>query len=224
MGYQRWVAGAVVVVLCAPVQADTVTGTITDLNGRRVAGASVTLTPTGLPGPTALTVFSDQEGRFTFPDRPDYGDPARLNVTARALNHRLLQAKGTAIRKRPCGVDAAGPAHHQPGRDGARLGVVERISRPRSNVFLRAGLHGLPPGPHEPLPRLRERDCRRAWNRSRGYLAPRFPRTDPVHELPICLGIRPQRQCAGQRCGERVFRGSWRSGCWNTWRAASRAA
>jgi cytochrome c len=93
MGYHRWVAGVVVMALCAPVQADSVTGTITDLNGRRVAGASVTLTPTGLPGPTSLTVFSDLQGRFTFPDRPDYGDPARLNVTARALNHRLLQAK-----------------------------------------------------------------------------------------------------------------------------------
>ena len=102
MGYQEeppcrssWggVVGGVLLLLCATAQADSVTGTITDLNGRRVAGASVTVAPNELPGPTAVTVFSDDQGHFTFPDRASYGDPARLNVSMRALGHRLLDVK-----------------------------------------------------------------------------------------------------------------------------------
>lgn len=101
MGYQegmtresswRFVAGGMFLALCGAVHADTVTGTITDLNGRKVSGASVTVTP-AQPGPTALTVFSDEQGRFTFPERPAYGDPAALKVTMRALGHRLLDVK-----------------------------------------------------------------------------------------------------------------------------------
>jgi cytochrome c len=50
-------------------------------------------------GPTALTVFSDEQGRFTFPDRPSYGDAAKLKVSLRALGHRLLdvEAERTAV-------------------------------------------------------------------------------------------------------------------------------
>ncbi|MBK9251691.1 MAG: carboxypeptidase regulatory-like domain-containing protein [Proteobacteria bacterium] len=93
MRYQRSTVGGVLLMLCATAQADSLTGTLTDLNGRRVAGASITVAPAGQPGPTALTVFSDAQGRFTFPDRPGYGDPARLNVTIRALGHQLLDVR-----------------------------------------------------------------------------------------------------------------------------------
>ena len=93
MRYQRSTVGGVLLMLCATAPADSLTGTLTDLNGRRVAGASITVAPAGQPGPTALTVFSDAQGRFTFPDRPGYGDPARLNVTIRALGHRLLDVR-----------------------------------------------------------------------------------------------------------------------------------
>lgn len=87
------VAGGLFLLICGTAWAETITGTITDLNGRRVAGASVTVMPSGQPGPTALTVFSDGQGQFAFPDRPGYGDPAKLNVSLRALGHRLLEVK-----------------------------------------------------------------------------------------------------------------------------------
>ena len=89
----RFVVGGLLLVLAGSALADTITGTIIDLNGRRVAGASVTVMPAGQPGPTALTVFSDDQGRFAFPDRPSYGDPAKMDVSLRALGHRLLDAK-----------------------------------------------------------------------------------------------------------------------------------
>jgi streptogramin lyase/cytochrome c551/c552 len=93
MRFQISSVGGLLLALCATAQADSLNGTLTDLNGRRVTGASITVMPAGQSGPTALTVFSDEQGRFTFPDRPSYGDPARLNVTIRALGHRLLDVK-----------------------------------------------------------------------------------------------------------------------------------
>jgi streptogramin lyase/cytochrome c551/c552 len=92
----------ILAVASAGAVAETVTGTITDLNGRRVAGASVTLTLVQ-PGPAALTVFSDAEGRFGFPARTSFGDPSQLDVSLRALNHRLLEKR--AIRTAPDRID-----------------------------------------------------------------------------------------------------------------------
>ncbi len=66
----RFVLAGLLLAFCGNALPDAITGTITDLNGRRVAGAHVTVMPAGQPGPTALTVFSDDQGRFAFPDRP----------------------------------------------------------------------------------------------------------------------------------------------------------
>jgi cytochrome c len=86
-----FVLGGLLLAFCGNALPDSITGNITDLNGRKVAGASVTVMPMGQSGPTALTVFSDDQGRFTFPERPAYGDPAKLNVSLRALGHQLLK-------------------------------------------------------------------------------------------------------------------------------------
>jgi cytochrome c len=95
--HRRFVMGGMLLALGLAAQAETVSGTITDLNGRRVSGASVTVMPDGQPGPTALTVFSDEQGHFSFPDRPGQGDPSRLNVTMRALGHRLLEVRAQRV-------------------------------------------------------------------------------------------------------------------------------
>lgn len=71
-------------------QAATLTGKVIDLNGRPVADAMVTVA-TGLPGPTAQTVFTGTDGAFRFPARDSFGSGENLAVQLRALDHTLLE-------------------------------------------------------------------------------------------------------------------------------------
>jgi cytochrome c len=72
--------------------AASLSGKVIDLNGRPVAGAMVTVS-LGIPGPTALTVFTDPGGAFRLPDRPDLGDSSQLKVSLRALGHELIDTR-----------------------------------------------------------------------------------------------------------------------------------
>lgn len=66
----------------------SVEGRVVDLNGRAVAQAMVTITRArGETGASAVTVFTDAEGRFRFPDT--YEKPAPV---ARALGYRQIDA------------------------------------------------------------------------------------------------------------------------------------
>jgi cytochrome c len=72
--------------------AATLGGVALDLNGRPVVGAMVTVA-TGLPGPTAQTVYTDAAGHFEFPERDSFGSGDNLLVSLRALDHELLDHK-----------------------------------------------------------------------------------------------------------------------------------
>jgi streptogramin lyase len=70
----------------AALAAGAVGGIVLDLNGRPLPQAMVTLAKdAGQPGPAAVTVFTDGNGKFHFPE-----GTARGNVTAKMLGYRAL--------------------------------------------------------------------------------------------------------------------------------------
>lgn len=105
----------------------TLTGQVVDLDGNAVAGAMVTVA-TGLPGPTALTAYSDAKGHFELPAR-NYGNGDNLVVKLRALNHELREHKvSRASGKLELTVHAGAAAN-------------QASTAPASAWFTRAGDH-----------------------------------------------------------------------------------
>jgi len=86
------VASVAVAITSNIASSATLGGRILDLNGRPVADAMVTVA-TGLPGPSALTVYSNAAGRFEFPARETFGTGEKLKVSLRALGHELLETR-----------------------------------------------------------------------------------------------------------------------------------
>ena len=76
-----------------PGHADVrITGHVTDLNGAPLSQAMVTLTrPPDQPGASAVTVFTDADGGFSFPDAPPAGAAAPV-VAGRALGYEQVEA------------------------------------------------------------------------------------------------------------------------------------
>jgi streptogramin lyase/cytochrome c551/c552 len=74
--------------------AAAISGRVLDLNGQAVANAMVTVAGS-VPGPVTLTVFSDAEGKFHFPDRNSAIDTHNLKLTLRALGHELIDSRVT---------------------------------------------------------------------------------------------------------------------------------
>src|SRR5690348_15711854 len=75
-----WVAGA------------ATAGRVADLNGQGLPGALVTLTKSPQqPGPTALTVFSDAQGAFTFPAAAPAG-----SLSVRLLGYKQVETSAPA--------------------------------------------------------------------------------------------------------------------------------
>src|SRR5687767_8635386 len=68
--------------------ASGVGGYVFDLNGQPLQQAMVTLAKQpGQAGPAAVTVFTDERGRFTFPEAPAGGA-----LTAQLLGYRMIEA------------------------------------------------------------------------------------------------------------------------------------
>lgn len=80
--------------LAMPAHAESLSGRVIDLNGQAVAGAMVTVMP-ALPGPTAMTVFSDAGGNFQFPARDNSGAGRDIKLSLRALGHEFLESRTT---------------------------------------------------------------------------------------------------------------------------------
>jgi cytochrome c len=84
----------VVMLAGAPAWGAPLSGRVVDLNGQAVPGAMVTVA-TSLPGPTAMTVYSDAKGEFSYPDQLNAGDGHEIKVTLRALGYELLDNRIT---------------------------------------------------------------------------------------------------------------------------------
>ena len=67
-------------------------GRIVDRNGHPVPGAIITVAAP-VPGPTAVSAFSDADGRFHMPADGNYGDGSKLNVEIRALGFEFEASK-----------------------------------------------------------------------------------------------------------------------------------
>ncbi|HTQ98653.1 MAG TPA: hypothetical protein VMH83_01625 [Candidatus Acidoferrum sp.] len=91
-------ASAILLILSQAVAAAGLQGHIVDNNGHAVAGAMITVSAP-VPGPTALTVFSDGKGQFKFPADDNYGDGSKLAVSIRALGYELDTAHINAADK-----------------------------------------------------------------------------------------------------------------------------
>ncbi len=140
----RWLLGGVVLVSLGallgpaltarsgepPAVAAVLRGRVVDSGGRALSGAMLTLEqPAGTPGPAAVTVFSDADGRFGFPEAVSAGRPV-----ARLLGYRMAEdqppadASGLTILMRPDANQAGvAPASAWLGRTGdaaARAQVV----------------------------------------------------------------------------------------------------
>jgi streptogramin lyase len=71
-----------------------VDGQVVDLNGRSLPNAMVTLTKdAGQSGPTAVTVFTDEKGRFTFPEGSATGV-----IAAKSLGYRMVEDAAPSSR------------------------------------------------------------------------------------------------------------------------------
>jgi streptogramin lyase len=93
--------------LAGAARADTaVAGHVLDANGRPLAQVQVTLEPAPSPGPAAITVFTDEDGAFAFPDAfPSLGGEPALR--ARALGHTQVSFNAATVRSgRDRAVDA----------------------------------------------------------------------------------------------------------------------
>ena len=127
--------------LCSPVShaASALAGRVVDLNGQPVKQSMVTLTNgAGQRGPTAVTVFTDESGRFQFPAGAS-GTP-----TAHALGYNMLEA----VRSDPAGdlTFIMRPTANEAGIAPAS-GWLARISDPndKTQVVMRCvGCHQMP--------------------------------------------------------------------------------
>jgi hypothetical protein len=79
-----------------PGYAASLSGRVVDLNGQAVADAMVTV-ETALPGPTAMTVYSDAGGNFLFPARDNFGEGRNIKLGLRALGHELLDSRVSVL-------------------------------------------------------------------------------------------------------------------------------
>ncbi len=66
-------------------------GTIVDINGNPVSDAMITLT-SSWPGPTAVTAFSDDSGKFSLPEQANYRSGSDFGIAIRALGYELLDS------------------------------------------------------------------------------------------------------------------------------------
>ncbi len=134
--------------LALPAVAATLAGEVRDLNGRPVAGASITVTP-GLPGPTATTVFSDERGRFAFPASTQVPAAGDLALRVRALGLDLLEvsAPPTAAATRDIAI-LLRPTSNQAGSAPASawLAALGRADREATSSFVLdcMGCHQVP--------------------------------------------------------------------------------
>jgi hypothetical protein len=67
----------------------SLTGLVLDLNGNGVDDAMVTMSPS-YPGPTALTVFSDANGRFSFPTQDNFQRIGDISINVRVLGYEWV--------------------------------------------------------------------------------------------------------------------------------------
>src|SRR5262245_50168868 len=82
-----WLAVLLGLASAASVAASGIEGQVFDLNGRALNQAMVTFTKDAAePGPTAVTVFTDDTGHFAFPQAPTRG-----TVSAQLLGYRALE-------------------------------------------------------------------------------------------------------------------------------------
>lgn len=72
-------------------------GHVRDLNGAALSKAQVTLEwPAGVEGANAVTVFTDEEGRFAFAEAFDVPGGVRPHVTVRALGFDMVRTTPTS--------------------------------------------------------------------------------------------------------------------------------
>ena len=87
-----WITALIALsIVSVPVLSAEISGQIVDLNGRAVSNAMITLYPT-YPGPTAITVYSNSDGAFVFPDQENLNDASEVDVGIRALGYELVES------------------------------------------------------------------------------------------------------------------------------------
>jgi streptogramin lyase len=116
---------AIPILFTAPVAADAgvlFSGHVADINGNPLAQALVTLTPAaGHAGADAISVFSDDDGKFALPDSIIVTSDALPAVSARVLGYEQVQATSSVDR------DAE-------GNQTAHLTVVMRATPNQADV------------------------------------------------------------------------------------------
>ena len=70
-------------------QAQSLEGTVLDINGNPVQNMMITVYPTE-PGPTAITVFSNESGAFTLPVADPASESSQMPLEVRSLTHELV--------------------------------------------------------------------------------------------------------------------------------------
>src|SRR5690606_36387132 len=81
--------------LCSPAQAAAVVeGQVVDVNGRPVSDAQVVFDrDERAPGASVVTVFTGEDGRFTFPGTYPEATSESVSLTVRALGYEQVDAR-----------------------------------------------------------------------------------------------------------------------------------
>ncbi len=144
---RRLLAALLLVLSPLPGHADApITGNVTDLNGVPLPQAMVTLTrASDQPGASALTVFTDADGGFSFPDAAPDGAAAPV-IAGRALGYEQVEAsarggQGSSVEFNIVMRPAANLASVAPS--SAWLAAMPVESRAKLMVTC-AGCHQLP--------------------------------------------------------------------------------
>jgi len=138
----RVAAGATAALVCIAADgATTISGRVVDLNGQPVAQAMVTLDKMpGQPGPTAVTVFSDESGGFKFPGPQNGRSP-----TVKMLGYRTVDS---VVRQQGDALDVSfilGVEPNQAGVAPASAWLRDIGAADRTNLIMTCvGCHQIP--------------------------------------------------------------------------------
>ncbi len=133
--------GAGALVWVAAHAESTISGHVVDLNGRPLAQAMVTLDKTpGQPGPTAVTVFTDENGVFQFP-----GPQTGRSPTVKLLGYRTVD---TVVHEHAGALDVSLILRPEPDQTGvapASAWLKDLVPDDRTNLIMTCvGCHQIP--------------------------------------------------------------------------------